>query len=253
MSSTPVTPTPGLIKTIENDLSHLKTHVVLTLSVLGLVAALVLGAVWGVESIIGKIRQADDSRAAQYLAAAQATHNADTARLTADEAASAQREVVYLETIKSLATQMATRDAAAQQARTQASTLNAVDTAAAIAKQTNAAPGEVTAAGDSVTMDLAVARTVNRNMISLAQAQADLKDTQGQLTAVNGQLSDCRVTVADQKTVIAGDATVLAATQKKADADLAVEKTKTKKAGIKGFFIGAGTILSGILMHAVGI
>lgn len=245
--------TPPIVKTIEHDLSYLKTHVILALSGLGLIVALVLGSVLGIEHIIGVMRTAEDTRATQALVAAQTTQKILTDRLDQHDAAAAQREAVYVETIQSLAKQMAARDTAAQQARTQASTLNAVDTAAAIAKQTNAAPGEVTATGDNVTMDLAVARTVNRNMISLDQAQANLKDTQGQLVAVSGQLADCKVTVTDQKAVIAGDAAVLVAAQKKADADLAVEKNKTKKAGIKGFFVGAGTVLLGIVMHAAGI
>ena len=250
MASTPPVPA-SLAKTIETDLSPLKTHVFLALSVLGVVGLLVLGAVLGVEHIIGNVRAAADARDTQTLASITTMQKATMDRLAASDAASAQRDAAYQKTIQDLAVQLAARDAQSKKDQAQAQTLNAIDTATAIATRTNAAPGEITAVGDTVVMDLPMSRTVNSQLILLTQVQGDLKDTQTQLTATNGQLNDCRTTVANQKGVIAADADVLAATKKKAAEDLSTVQTKTRKAGIKGFFAGVAAVLLFVAGHAI--
>jgi hypothetical protein len=238
----------SIVKTIETDL---KTHVFLALAALGVVVLLALGVVLGVEHVIGDVRAAADARDTQTLASVTALQKATVDRLAADETASAQRDAAYQKTIQDLATQLAARDAQSKKDQAQAQTLNAIDTAAAIATRTNAAPGEITAVGNTVVMDLPISRNVNSQLILLTQVQGDLKDTQTQLTATNGQLSDCRVTVADQKGVIANDAVVLAATKKKDADDLSVANNKVKKAGIKGFFAGVAAALLFVAGHAI--
>lgn len=247
MSSAPV----SLVKTAETNLSPLKTHVVLALSVLGVVGLLVLGAVLGVEHIIGNVRAAADARDTQTLVSIAAMQKATMDRLAASDAASAQRDAAYQKTIQNVVTQLAARDAQSKKDQAQAQTLNAIDTAAAIANRTNAAPGEITAVGDTVVMDLPMSRHINGQLILLIQVQGDLTDTQTQLAATSGQLSDCRTTVTNQKSVIASDAEVLTATKKKAAEDLSTVQNKTKKAGIKGFFVGVASVLLALVGHAL--
>jgi hypothetical protein len=243
-----MTTEPTLISKIETDL---KTHIFLVMGTLAVTGALVLGSVYGIENIIGKVRAADDAKSTQQLAAVQASQASLETRIEQNEAAEAVRDAAYQATITKLAASLTARDTQAAKDKQTAATLSAADTASAITVRTNAGPGEVAANGNTVVMDLPISRQVNIDLIALTQAQGDLKDTKGQLSATAAQLGDCRADVADLKADKAAAAATLAAQIKKDNDDLQVEKNKGTKKGIKGFLLGVVTVILVVAGHAI--
>jgi hypothetical protein len=230
MSSTPVTPkpavpAPSLVTEVKNDLTWVRTHAIILLVTLALLAGIIVGSI---DLINGMEERHDAAVAAAQLkkegvdTAAQQALVAELAKEHADDQA---RDAQQSALIQSLVAQMAaSRAQTAKQVATDA-TLDAKAAGARLATQTNAGPGDVTVLNDSVTMSLPLTRTVVADLDKLQQAQSDVTNLNGQLGAQTILTTDAKVELATANKVIAADKDELVATVK-ADNAACVASTK---------------------------
>jgi hypothetical protein len=224
--ATPVTPaTPGIISVVEKDIVFLKSHVIVLLLALVVIIGSILGGIGLVEHLV----EAHDARVAANQLKKEGVDTATTAALLAkfqaDEQAAAARDAQQTALIQTLIQQMAaSRAQTAKQVSTDA-TLNAKDAGARLAQQTKAGAGDVTVAGDSVTMSLPLTRSVVADLDLLSQAQSDVTNLTGQLGAQTILTNDAKAQLADATKIIAADKTELIATIK-ADNAACVASTK---------------------------
>jgi len=129
--------------------------------------------------------------------------------------------------------------------------LTAVAAAQRIAQQTQAGPGEVTATANNLTVDLTVARRVTGALDALPVAMGDLADTQKQLSAQQALTADAVANTTEAQKVILSQNAQIADAAKSCDVRVTAEQAKTRKAGIKGFFIGVGVVLAAIAGHYI--
>lgn len=228
--------------------SNIKSHLVAIV----LVFALVFGAVWGVDSLIARHDGATSARYETLLANQTAQTVALQKQLTTDEAQWSVIQAQLLAANAQLVKSIQQRDVATKQQQTIDASLDAITGAQRLASQTRANPGEVTVgAGDSVTLDLSILRTVVSSLDLLPTVQADLTDTRTQLanetTIANNAISD----VAAEKAVVASQATQLVDQTNACVAQIKTLKAHQRKNLIKAFFAGIVTGLIG--GHAAGI
>lgn len=213
------------LSTIKADWSWLVHHLILV----GVMAALVFGGVYYVNSLIEKHDEARNQAAQSALAEAHKESatlaeqlKTDQATQAATTAANAARDAQSQATIKALIDTMNRRDAQLEATLKQNATLTAQQAADKLAAQTKAVPGEVKAAGDTLIIDLPIARNIVSTYDSLLTAQADLvdekkkydaqvqmtTDAQSNTNAANKSLADATKTIAakDVELVKAGDA-----------------------------------------------
>jgi hypothetical protein len=256
MSSTPTAPTSTTTTTavvakpatvapttlsgvIAKDWSWILSHL-LALIVVG---ALVVGGVYGVETLISNH---DAQTATKYNAilAIQTTQVQTLQKqLSTDEASWATVEAQLLAQNAQLTQQISARNqVVAAQVKTDA-TLSAQDSALRISQDTKAAAGEVTAQNNNVVLDLPVTRTVVADLDMLPAVQTDLKDTQTQLVNEITVATNAQADTADAKKVIAAQTTQLVDADKACQAQIKAVNAKARRGKLKAFFIGAATVL----------
>ena len=217
MSSTPVAPkpaTPSVITEVTNDLAWVRTHAIIILCTLALIAGIVLGTVNLIERVEEKH---DEAVAAAQLkkegvdTAAQAALVAELAKEHADDQA---RDAQQTALIQTLVQQMAAQRAqTAKQIATDA-TLDAKAAGQRLAAQTNAGAGDVTVVNDSVTMSLPLTRTVVADLDQLQQSKSDVTNLTAQLGAQTILTNDAKVELGTAQKVIAADKDELVQTVK---------------------------------------
>jgi hypothetical protein len=244
MTTTPAPPTLGT--TLTSDLAWVKTHVILLI----FVVLLAFGLFYETQSVIAKH---DAAKAAEYQTslntAVQATK--DIQNQAAAQDAQLVKLIQSLTTQnQQLATQVSSRDKVTQQAQQKAATLDATDTAAAIAVETKASTGAVVAQDNTIVLALPIARTINEDLLSLAQAQADLADTQKQLVNEEVIANQTQLDLDEQKKLVLAQQKELSAGQKNYEQQIDALKAASLKGKIKWFGIGyiAGFI-SGATAH----
>jgi hypothetical protein len=236
MSSVSVTPTP--VSTVERDITWIKAHAIIALLAVGLIAGSIIGGIGLFEHLI----EAHDAR----VAAAQlkkegvdaATQAALVAQLAQEHADNVQRDAQQSALIQTLVTQMAQQRAATAKQVATDNTLSAVDAASRLAVQTKAAPGDVTASNNDVTMTLPITRQVVSDLDLLTQSQSDVSNLSGQLSAQQILTSDSKVELLTANQVIAADKTELIATIKADNAACNVRVDKEAAKGRKRTFWG---------------
>ena len=252
MSTAPVTPAPApkpaqpvadLETKVVADLKWVKTHIILLI----VVAALVFASVYGVESVIAKDRAANDSKWQAILAAQTQQTSALQTQLTKDEQSFAQQNAALLQTIAQLSAQRTARDTQTQKQVQVDANLSAVDTAARLAQQTNAAAQEVTVQGASILLDLPIARSVVASLDTLSSVQADLADVNGELAAETTVAQNNAADAAEQKKLIAAMTVQASDADKTCKADVAKLKADARKSKLRWF--GAGFIAGLITGH----
>lgn len=236
--------TPSIVTT---DWNWLKAHAL----ILALVAILVGGAVYGVDSIIARHDAATSTKFEQILKVQAAQTQALQTQLSTDEAANAQRDAQYQATIASLSQSILQRDANAKKQTAVDASLSAAAAAQRLVQQTNASPSQVAVAGNSVTMDLPLTRNVVADLDAFSVAKADLSDTQKQLVAQTGLTADANQNLADAKQVIGSQTLQLADQTKACNAQIKTLKAKQRKNLFKAFF--AGVVVGIIGGRAAGI
>ena len=258
MTDTPATPaSTSVVTTVGKDITWIRTHILMALLAVALIAGSIIGGISLFESLIEK----HDARVA---AAQQAKEGVDTAtqaalvqQMTQDRAAADARDAAKMALIQTLVTQMAQQHAqTAKQVVTDAA-LDAQAAAARLAAQTKASPSDVTVSNDSVTMTLPLTRTVVADLDLLPQAQADVVNLQGQLDAQKILTSDSQVGLTDANKIIAQDKLDLVATIKADNAacvvqtNTAVDKQKTKDGKYRWFYAILGGVVGGFIGHGI--
>jgi hypothetical protein len=262
MSSAPVTPkpatpavTPSIITDVTNDLAWVRTHAVIVLTTIALIAGLVIGSIGLIEHVEEKhdeaVAAADlkknnvDTAAQQALVAELAKEHAD------DQARDAQQSAL----IQSLVAQMAQQHAqTARQVATDA-TLDAKSAGQRLAAQTGAGNGDVSVGNDTVTMSLPLTRTVVADLDKLQQATSDVTNLTGQLGAQTILTNDAKVELQTANQIIAADKTELVATVKSDNASC-VASTKiavdaeAAKGRKRGFWLTVLGFVGGVLVAA---
>lgn len=247
MATTPTIPTET---TVTKDITWIKTHIILSLFAVSLIA----GSMFAGVSLFEGLLERHDSRIAA-VAQAQASTSASTqaalvAQLTQDRATDAARDAAQTTLIQSLISKMnSERTATAKQVTTD-STLDAQAAAARLAAQTNAASTDVTATNDSVTMSLPLTRIVVADLDRLPQAQSDVNNLQSQLGAQEILTSDAKSELSQANQIITADKTELVATIKSdtATCDVRVDAQAAKDRK-RGIWATLGGVIGGFLLR----
>jgi len=237
----------GAVVTVKKDISFLMHHLILTAVIVGVLFC----GVWGVQNLIEKhdAKKAQESQQAlaavvdqvKRLEQTQAQHDAETAQR---DAARDAREAQLISAISF-------RDKALDDLIKKNATLTAQQAAARLTEQYKAAPGEITANGDTVVSDLPISRQFVNTFDSLTTCKSDLTDAKTQTAIEQARVADLRTEVSDRDKTIAGKDEVLQK-QIKADADekkLAVDKEKKKH---KWYAVGGILLVEGIKFYFTG-
>jgi hypothetical protein len=210
---------------VATDLAWARHHLFL----LAAVSILVFAGVFGVESLLAKH---DAQKDAQWKAVVAA----DQQRLATDEANWAQQFQALTAQNTQLLSAIQTRDAALVVQQKKDATLSANEAAQRLSEQTKAAPGEVTAQGNNLLVDLPISRQIVTSLDQLPVLVANLADMKTQLA---------------NETTIANNAQADATAQKKINTDQ-VEACKAQVADVKAQARKSKTKIGGI-MFTLGI
>jgi hypothetical protein len=249
------TPTP--ITTIERDITWIRSHAIIALLTVALIAGSIIGGV----SIFETLIEHHDARVAASQLAKEgvdtASQQALLTQLQQMQTANAARDAQQAALIQTLVQQMAQQRAqTAKQIKTDA-TLDAQAAAARLVVQTKMSPADVTVVNNSVTMDLPLTRIVVADLDQLPQAQADVNNLQSQLDAQKILTSDAKVEASDAQKVIDADKTELIATIKADNAacvvstNEAVQKQVTKDGKRSKWLILLGALVGGFIGHSI--
>lgn len=245
-----ITPDNTIVSTAKLDISWIKHHLIL----LGVVIVLVYGGVYLLESLSDKRATQEDARWQQILSVQQQQTKTLQQNVEAHEQATAQVQAQQQVLIGQLAAAIAQRNVAVQKQQQVDATLSAVDAATRIAQQTNAKQGQITANGDSVVMDLPIARTVVGQLDLLPVVQANLADTQNQLNAET-KIADGALSNVDEEKGLRAQLNITLEDQRKAcTAQVNKLKADGRKSKLKlvGISYVAG-VVSGLLLHIAGL
>ena len=231
----------GPISTVVKDITWLKTHLILLVIVIGLV----IGSVYGIDSIIAKHDAANSAKDNVILQQQTAQTNLLAAKLQQDETVSAQQTAQLLAMNAQLTSYITQRDKALVPVLQKDTTLSAVDAAQKIAVQTKAQPGEVVAQGDTVQMDLSVSRTVVANQDQLPVVQADLADAKTEVRQGETVIEGLQTVVSDGRNTIDSMKQQAADADRACKAEVSTVKAQARKSKIKWFFIGLVTGIVG--------
>ena len=243
--TTTPTPTPKLTNAVLiGKLSWFAHHLIL----LAVAAGLVFGAVYFVENLISKRDDATASKYAAILATQTAQTQAVEKQLATDEANWTQVEQTLLAQNAQLSKSIANENAVVAKQRQTDATLTAQQTADRLSQQVKAAPGEITANGNSVIADLPIARSIVSNLDLLVGTQSELADTQTQLKNETTVAANAQSDVAAQANVIVGLKATNADEIKACSAQVTAIKASARKGGLKWFLRGFVTgLVTGII------
>lgn len=240
MSSSPVTPksiTPAskpITSFLTREWSWLVQHAIFAISI----GCLIVVSIYTIEGIIAKHDAATASRD-------QAQLNVQIEQNHALIAEAQAKDVLLQQTIAALSAANAQLGAMQKARNTQLAvevqanaTLSAQQAADKLTQQTKAAPGEITASNNNVTIDLPITRNIVTDLDTLPVVQANLVDTQKQLD------NETQIAVAAQNDVVAQKAQVdglnkqIADAQKTCKAQIASVKADARKSKLKWFGLG---------------
>lgn len=239
--------TSPITSTLAKDYAWVIHHL-LSLAIVGV---LVIGGVYGTESLIAKHDVQNSAKYEAILATQTQQTQTLQKQLSTDEANWAQVEAQLLAQNAQLTKQITARNqAVAIQVQTDA-TLSATDAAARLTTQTHAAPGEVLASGNDVTIDLPITRAIVSDLDQLPVVQADLTDTKTQLANETVVATNAQTDAIDAKKVIAAQVTQMADADKACKADIATVKAQARKSKWKYLLFG-GAIVEGVKLYLTG-
>ena len=229
-----LTPTDTSITTkLSADLAWARHHLFL----MAVVLVLTFAGIYGVLNLVARDRAANDSKWQAILAAQTAQFTEENKKRDAENAASKQEILQIAQSIANRNTQVA------QQVKTDA-TLSAQEAAQRLTQQTKAQPGEVTAQGSNLLVDLPISRGIVTALDLLPAAQADLTDTQKQLAAQTQISTNLQADVSGLRTLNQDQ-------QKACQAQVAAVKAQARKSKLKWFL--AGLVTGFVGARAAGI
>lgn len=214
-----MTPDTSITSKVTADIAWARHHLFLLLAVV----VLVFAGVYGVESLLANARAEKDAQWKSVVAA-------DQARLATDEANWQQQFQVLSAQNTHLLTAIQARDSALAVQQKKDATLSANDAAQRLAQQTKAAPGEVTAQGNNLLVDLPISRGIVTSLDELFTIRTDLADTKMQLANETTIAGNTQKDLSEQKT--ANSDQVKACAAQVADVKAQARKSKTKIAAI---------------------
>lgn len=225
---------------IASDLNWLKTHAILVV----IVVFLALGGVYGIESIISKH---DAENAARWKTITD-TQNAQVlsleAKLSQDEKDRAQENAQQTAILAQLAQSIAQRDKQTAAKIEQDKTLDAQGAAQVLSVQLKSKPGEVTAQGNNVSLNLNTAQQVVVDEDEYAGLKQDYTNLQQELDSQKTINSNIQGSNLDKDALIASMKTAAADADKSCKAQIADVKAQARKSKLKWFVLGwvAGVI-----------
>jgi hypothetical protein len=241
MSTTPTPVTSILPTSLLNDWKWLTTHLILV----GVLILVLLGGVYEVNAIIERHDAARQSADAKVLAQVVQQTASLQAALDADQKASAVRDAAAQQTINTLLAQISSRDAQLKKTIQQNATLTAAQAAQKLTSQTGAAPGQITAVGNTVVADLPTAIKFVDAFDQLTALQADLVADAGIIDETNVKLNDANKNLSDATSLVASQKTQLADADKVCKDKIATTKAKERK---HSAFIGFITFVAGLAL-----
>lgn len=261
MSTTPVTPAPATpakpttsvppVTTIASDITWVRTHLIVALLAVALIAGSIIG---GVALFEGLIERHDARVAAAQLqkeGVDTATQSALLAQLSQAQAANAQRDAEQTALLSSLVSQMKQQHAATDKQVAADASLTAQDSAARLVAQTKSSPGDAVASGDTVVLSLPLTHTVVTDLDLLPQAQADVSNLTGQLSATKVELTDAMSAADAANLVIAADKAELIEAVKADNAACKVQvDAQASKDRKRGFWLSLVSFLGGIAVRS---
>jgi hypothetical protein len=211
--------------TLIGDVSWVKTHLLLV----GVVAALVFGSVYGVESLIAN-HDAKNAIVLQTLADSQAKANAQfqisvKSQIDAIAAQNAELAAENQTLIKALAS----RQVIEAKIPVQNSSLSAQDAASALKGQ---------AVNDQVVLPLPVARDLVTSVQLVPLLQADKADLEKSNGLLETEVANGVKALDLERTAHTNDNSTNAGTIKARDAEIVAIKADARKGKMKWFFIG---------------
>ena len=234
--------TPSILPTsLLNDWRWLTTHLLLV----GVMILVLLGGVFEVNSIIEKHDAARESADAKVLAQVVQQTTSLQAALDADQKAGAARDAAAQTTINALLAQISSRDAQLKKTIAQNATLTAAQAAQKLTLQTGAAPGQITATGNTVVADLPTAIKFVNAFDQLAVAQGDLAAKQGVIDATNVKLADANKSLGDANSLVASQKEEIKGAAKVCEDQKATLKATERK---HSAFLGFITFIAGLAL-----
>jgi hypothetical protein len=249
MSTTPV-PTP--FASIERDIVWIRSHILVVLLAVALIAGSIIGGISLFESLVER----HDARVAAAQQAKEGVDTATTAALVAqlaqDHTANVARDAAQTALIQTLVQQMAQQRAQTAKQIVTDGTLDAKSAAARLVQQTKSSLADVTVSNDTVSMTLPLTRIVVADLDELPQAQADVSNLQAQLSAQQILTSDAKVEASDAQKVIAADRIELVATIK-ADNSACQDRIdkQVDKDRKRGIWASLASFIGGVVVRSV--
>lgn len=216
------------------DWNYIKHHLLLV----GLAVVLIAGAVYGVESISANRAKANDEKWQAILNSQIGQTELLKTQLAQNETKWAAVNAQLLATNQQLTVAISARDRQLSDQLKKNATLTAAEAAQRLEQQTGAKPGEIQTSGDTVVLNLPIARHLADSLDILVATQATLSDTKTQLANQIRVAENLTSNVAQQKDVIKGLETVIEDQKKACEAQVKDVKAQARKSRFKTFFIG---------------
>jgi hypothetical protein len=240
MTTTPSSSLSEQVETkLKTDYTWLQTHI-LNLAITGL---LVLGGIYGVESIIAR-HDALVSNHYDALAAQSAVQNQVIQKQTADQISQLAAQNSQLQSqVSSLAQAISSRDAALLTLQKQVVNMQPPALAAEWPKYIT--HGTVTALPDGVKLDTPAAQDSLQQLESVPVLQADKKNLQDQTANQAVEITNDQTSLKASFDALANEKLSHIADQKACEADKKTLKAQARKGKLKAFFLGVVTGLVG--------
>lgn len=214
------------------------------------VALLIFGGVYGVDSLIERHDARTDSKYTAILDAQVKQTATLQQQLTTDEAAWSKLQAQLIAQNATLAKEIESRNTQlATQIKADA-TLSAVQVAAQLVEQTKTTASDITVNGDSISLDLTSARVITQDLDTLPVVQANLANTQTQLKNETTIATNAQSDATNEKAIIVSQTSQLADQTKACNAQIASVKAQARKSKFKWF--GLGFVAGFFSAHAIG-
>jgi chromosome segregation ATPase len=214
----------------------------------GVLAGLLWGGVYGVESIIANHDAKTEAKYSQILATQTTLTQAIEAKLAADEVGWAQQNAALKDANDNLASSMAARDQQINSLIAKIGQMNPPQLQADI--QPKLRKGQATALPDGVKLDTPAAQDVDAQITEGANAKADLAATQSQLANQTAIAANATQDAKETHTALTAEQDKNAAQVKSCDATIASVKADARKSKAKWFLIG---YVSGFLTRVLTV
>lgn len=233
------------------EVNWLKHHLIL----LGVIALLVFGGVYGIESLLSSRDAANNARFEEILKATQQQVTILQTKLDEREMVWQQQNQEQQVLIQKLGAGIVQRNQATQESIKRNATLSAAEAAQKLTQQTSANPGEILPGADAVTLSLPVTRNVISSLDLLPTVQANLADTEQKFLAQQTIATNLQDNLNTEKELIAALRKNITDADNACKSEIAVIKSNARKSNLKWAAGGAvfGAVVKALIKGFVGI